>query len=72
MTPEASAVLNALKPGTLGFDKLSVVSGLEPARLLSTLTILQINGLIETLPGKQYKLMERSDPEGKTWQQSRN
>ena len=56
MTPEAQAVVNALKPGTLGFEKLSAISGLEPSKLLSTLTILQLNGIIEAIPGKQYQL----------------
>jgi len=56
MTPEASAVINALKPGILGFEKLSSVSGLEPSKLMGTLTVLQINGIIEVMPGKQYQL----------------
>ena len=56
MTPDEIKVVNALKPGMIGFEKLVSVSGLDPSRLMSTLTMLQINGVIEALPGKQYQL----------------
>ena len=55
-TPEQAAVIRALKPGTLGFEQLLERTSLDPPVLMSTLTILQISGLIESLPGKQYKI----------------
>ena len=55
-SPEEEAVLLALCKGPLGFEQLLTISGLNPSVMMSTLTILQINGLIEALPGKQYQL----------------
>lgn len=53
-TPEQAAVLSALKPGTLSFEQLLEMTCLDPPVLMSTLTLLQISGLIESLPGKHY------------------
>ena len=66
--PEEKAVLSALEPGKLGFEQIADRSGLSPAALMSTLTMLQIKGMIEALPGKQYQLKDKdnqhdSDPE---------
>ena len=55
-TPEQAAVIRALKPGILSFEQLLERTCLDPPVLMSTLTILQISGLIEPLPGKQYKI----------------
>ena len=55
-TPEQSAVIHALNPGSLSFEQLIVTTHLDPSALMSTLTILQISGIVESLPGKQYKL----------------
>ena len=55
-SPEQAAVIGALKPGTLSFEQLLERTCLDPPELMSTLTILQISGLIESLPGKQYKI----------------
>ena len=56
MSANETAVINALKPGSLGFEKLVSMTGLGPSEMMSTLTILQIGGIIEALPGKQYQL----------------
>lgn len=56
VTPEQSAVIGALKPGKLSFEQILETTGMDPAALLSNLTILQISGVIEPLPGKQYQL----------------
>ena len=61
-------MLSALEPGKLGFEQIADRSGLSPAALMSTLTMLQIKGMIEALPGKQYQLKDKdnqhdSDPE---------
>ena len=55
-TPEQAAVIRALKPGNLSFEQLLERTCLDPPVLMSTLTMLQISGLIEALPGKQYKI----------------
>lgn len=67
-TPEEETVFSALKPGRLGFEQIADRSGLSPSALMSTLTMLQIKGIIEALPGKQYQLKDSesqhySDPE---------
>ena len=55
-TPEQAAVIRALGPGCLGFEQLLEKTQLDPPALMSTLTILQITGTVESLPGKQYQL----------------
>ena len=55
-TPEEETLMKALKPGALSFEQLISCTGLNPSVLMSTLTILQIRGIIEALPGKQYQL----------------
>ena len=55
-TPEEETVIAALKPGALSFEQLISCTCMNPSALMSTLTILQIRGVIEALPGKQYQL----------------
>lgn len=55
-TPEQAAVIRSLSPGSLGFEQLLEKTQLDPPALMSTLTILQISGIVESLPGKQYRL----------------
>lgn len=55
-TPEEETIIKALRPGALSFEQLISCTGLNPSALMSTLTILQIRGIIEALPGKQYHL----------------
>lgn len=54
-TPEERAVIDALRPGPLGFDALSASTGLPPEVLLRTITMLQLHGSVESLPGKIYR-----------------
>lgn len=54
--PEQEAVIRALRPGPLGFEQLLQATSLDPPVLMGTLTILQIGGLVEALPGKQYQI----------------
>ena len=56
MPPEQSLIIRALKPGTLSFEQLLEKTGLAASSLMSMLTILQISGIVEPLPGKQYQL----------------
>ena len=53
---EQSCVINALKPGCLSFEQILDKTHMEAPALMSTLTILQLSGLIESLPGKKYQL----------------
>ena len=55
-SPEEALVLKALQPGALGFERLAGITGLTPSALMSTLTMLQIRGAVEALPGKQYRM----------------
>ena len=55
-SPAEEAVLQALKPGTLSFEQLSGLTGLSPSELMSSITMLQVKGMIETLPGKFYRI----------------
>ena len=55
---EENSVIEALRPGPLGFEQLLSVTAMEPSKLLSTLTILQIKGRIEAMPGKRYILKQ--------------
>ena len=55
-SPEEALVIKALQPGALGFDRIISITGLTPSVLMSTLTMLQIRGAVESLPGKQYRI----------------
>ena len=57
---EQEAVVRALQPGALGFDQLSAATGLSAQELMSALTLLQIQGRVEALPGKSYQLKTRT------------
>ena len=54
--PSEKAVYLALEKGTLGFDELVHVTGMDPPTLMSTLTIMQIRKVIDALPGKRYQI----------------
>ena len=56
--PEQSAIIRALKPGTLSFEQLLDKTGLSPSSLMSALTVLQISGRVESMPGKQYQVKQ--------------
>ena len=58
LTETEKTILSALRPGALGFDQLADKTGFDTAGLLSTLTMMQIKGLIEARPGKIYQLKQ--------------
>ena len=58
LSPEQALIAGALKPGTLSFEELLKHTGLDPSVLMGGLTVLQISGIIEALPGKQYRLKQ--------------
>lgn len=55
LSPEQRQVYSLLKRGELSYDQLAVSSGLDSPTLSGVLTMLQIMGLIQPLPGKVYK-----------------
>ncbi len=55
-SPVENTVYTALKKGPLSFDQLTAWTGISPAELMSTLTIMQIRGDIESLPGKIFQI----------------
>lgn len=55
MTAEQRRVYDILRRGEMSFDELAAASGIAPGALSGTLTMLQIMGLVEALPGKVYK-----------------
>ena len=58
LLPEEEKIRKMLSPGALSFDQLAEKTGIAPAQLLSLLTIMQIRGTVEALPGKKYQLKQ--------------
>ena len=56
LSPEQNLVYQTLKRGRLSFDQLCAHTRLSPSELFGILTVLQINGIIEVLPGKMYQI----------------
>ncbi|MBE6958518.1 MAG: DNA-protecting protein DprA [Ruminococcaceae bacterium] len=56
LTPEEQALLKPLQNGEALVDDLIAQSGLPAGKVLSMLTILQIRGVVELLPGKRITL----------------
>lgn len=57
LTDDQKAVMQALRAGEQSMDQLAAATGL-PAPVLSTsLTMLQIMGLIRSMPGKTYMMI---------------
>ena len=54
LTAEQRSVLTMLNQGELSFDQLAAGSGLNAPELSVALTMLQMLGLIKSLPGKTY------------------
>lgn len=59
LSAEAQAIMGALEAESLGFDELVAKTGLESDRLGAELTMLEMDGHILSLPGKQYRLNRR-------------
>ena len=56
MIPAEDKIRKLLMSGMLSFDQLTDMSGIPPSQLLSLLTIMQVRGTIEPVPGKKYQL----------------
>ena len=62
LTAHEQAVLNAVVDDAEDADAIACKAGLDPARVMSTLTSLQLKGLIRQLPG--YRFVCRSSARG--------
>ena len=59
LTPQAEKILQTLSKGDMPVDELIYRSGIPAAQVISTLTLLEIKGLIRRLPGK---IIHRVEP----------
>lgn len=56
MDPDQRRIVEALSVESLSFDELVIRTGLDGAALNIALTMLEMDGLVQALPGKQYRL----------------
>ena len=56
LTPDCSAVYNALSTEETFADEIVLKTNLSTAAVLTALTMLEIKGLAEALPGSRYRL----------------
>ena len=56
LAPEEQELLKPLQQGEALVDDLIASSGLPAGKVLSMLTMLQIRGVVELLPGKRVAL----------------
>ena len=57
MTQAMQVILRSLHTGVKGFDELVSETGLDAGTLSINLTMMQINGVINALPGKTYSIV---------------
>ena len=55
LTADQQKVYALVQRGDTSYEELIILSGMEPSALSGALTMLQIMGLVESLPGKVYK-----------------
>ena len=55
LSDDERRILRALNPEPLSFDQLALRTDIEPQDLLGRLTVMQVRGLIASLPGKRYE-----------------
>ena len=61
--PEERLLLEALHPGALGLDELCVRTGFPAGKIMGLVSMLQLRGLVEPLPGKLYQLKAHGSQE---------
>lgn len=54
LTPEQSRVLTEIAKGERSFEQIAAATGFPPQELSGILTMLQLMGMIRSLPGKTY------------------
>lgn len=57
LSPQQKQIYQQLKRGEQSMDELVYATGLDPSVLASALTMLQIFGLVRSLPGKCYQAL---------------
>lgn len=57
LSPDQQKVMQALRAGEQSMDQLAAVTGLDTPELSTALTMLQIMGLIRSMPGKTYSII---------------
>ena len=55
LEPDEKAIVEPLREQALSFDELAVATGFSAARLNSHLTMLELRGIIEKVPGGLYR-----------------
>ena len=55
LSPEQQRVYEELRKGELSLDELCATTGMEGPQLNATLTMLQLLGVVEPLPGKYFR-----------------
>lgn len=60
LPPAQQAILQALQDEDKGFDELMSITNLDTADINTALTMLELEGLMEVLPGRRFKLRRRS------------
>ena len=59
LSPDEKAAVTLLQSGEQHIDQIIAASGLPAARVSSALTLLQIKGYVQALPGKRFSLAEK-------------
>ncbi len=58
LTTEEKAIVTALQGGERLVDEVIAQSGLPAGKVLATLTLLEVKGVVRTLPGRRVKLKQ--------------
>ncbi len=59
VSPEGNAILRALLQGPLHIDDVIETTGFTASKVLSSITILEIQGYVKRLPGQRFELAEK-------------
>ena len=60
LTPSEMKVIQLLEKEEMSFDRLCLLTGLPASELNAVLSMLQIHGLIQPLPGKTYRCTQEN------------
>ena len=56
LPPEQKRLLECLAAGERSIGQLEEALGLPAGKLMAQMTLLELDGLVESLPGKRFKL----------------
>jgi len=63
LEPDAAALLSHIEPYPLLREEILTKSGFTPSRLIELLLLLELDGLIEMLPGDKVRKVSGADGE---------